>query len=433
MSTTTKDTNPSGSPPKTPSPEPRKPKEFVTPPTDAKPEKDELQGELDKFFEGIKDIDEAQRKLLTELYIANGQDAFDAEAAAVGRLKQEEYLALPRGFAMPRITPVNVGRAHVRSSFPAQFLAAVYLMNKERAPSGENAVTYAFIRMEAVKMGWVENQKEIIYLAFDRYADAIRELATDLAGVRNQLSTFRLAAFLVPLVCEHTFRVTGHHYITGLASDYQTRYRKTLKACLSEELMQLLQPATLFHHVLHWVSPARAYNVMNAQISTQTLPDAIVIRANAAPAGWAIITTTAAVIEAMDSANVSEQVKEAFDGDLEDVETAAKNIKGDVRKWHKAYFAYGVPPPTREELDDMEDSKATAISFAPYAQGFIEGTLKDAALGQAQALKKHAELNPVARQRAARFFRQLTRVQVGEVKDLFQTKLNRPTAAGDDE
>jgi len=207
----------------------------------------------------------------------------------------------------------------------------------------------------------------------------------------------------------------------------------TLKACLGEELFQLLPPATLFHHVLHWVSPARAYNVMNAQISTQTLPDAIVIRANAAPAGWAIITTTAAVIEAMDSANVSEQVKEAFDGDLEDVETAAKNIKGDVRKWHKAYFAYGVPPPTREELDDMEDSKATAISFAPYAQGFIEGTLKDAALGQAQALKKHAELNPVARQRAARFFRQLTRVQVGEVKDLFQTKLNRPTTAGDDE
>lgn len=379
--------------------------------------------ETNAFLQGIPDLTEDQRKLLIELYLANGQDAFDAEAAAVGRLKQEEYLALPRDMKVPTVKAVEVGNGHVGSKFDAKNLSAVYYLNKARAPAGENPIVYAMLRMEAVKMGWVESQKEVIYVPFDKYPEAIREFTTDLAGVRTQLSTFRLAAFLIPLVCEHTFRVTGHHYITGLASDYQARYRKTLKACLSEEIMGLLQPATLFHHVLHWVSPARTYNVLEAQLETRTIPDAMIIRATAAPAGYAIITTTAAVLDAMSSANLDEKVEESFDGDLDDVRNASKKIRQNVRKWHKAHYAYNVAPPSAAEIEAMGISKDTAIAFAPYAQGFIEGTLKDAALGQAQALKKHAELNPVARARATRFFRQLTRTEVTEVADLFKTSL----------
>jgi len=388
---------------------------------------------MERFLSGVTGLNEAEVNLLKELYIANGQDAYDAEAAAVGRLKQEEYLAIPRSFEVPTIRAADVGRAEVRKAFPAKELAAIYKMNKERAPTGENAVIYGMIRMEAVKMGWVAGQKEILYVDFDDYAGALRELATDLAGVRSQLSTLRLAAFLTPLVCEHTFRVTGHHYLTGLASDYQTRYRKTFKSCLSEEVMSLLQPATMFHHVLHWVSPARAYNVLEAQLQSRTIPDALIIRANAAPAGWAIITTTAAVLEAMESANIQSKVDDNFDGDLESITKASNAIKKNPRGWHKAYYAYNVAPPPPKDLATMDEVKNIAIAFAPYAQGFIEGTLRDAALGQAQALKKHAELNPVARQRSARFFRQLGRVEVNGVADLFRTALTGPSGEEDDD
>lgn len=393
---------------------------------------DSSSDEIAAFLKNVGSVDDDQKKLLIELYIANGQDAFDAEAAAVGRLKQEEYLAIPQGYIVPPVQPSEVGRAGTRRLFDAKHLAAIYFLNKKRAPAGEDAVTYAMIRMEAVKMGWVSDQKEILYVPFDKYADALREFVTDLAAVRTRLDTFRLAAFLTPLVCEHTFRVTGHHYITGLATDYQTRYRKTFKACLSEEVMTILQPATLFHHVLHWVSPSRCYNVLVAQLETRTLPDALIIRANAAPAGWAIVTTTAAVLSAMESANVEEKVSEHFDGDLEEIQTAARTIKQNVRRWHKAYYAYGVSPPTADQAKKMDEAKDTAIAFAPYAQGFIEGTLKDAALGQAQALKKHAELNPVAKARAARFFRALTRTEVKDVGDLFKTSL-KDSVDDDDE
>lgn len=419
MSDTNNNSPVSGSPPKAPAAVPDEAPVRRSTVTPTNP------NEMADFFTGITDISEDQKKLLEELYLANGQDAYDAEAAAVGRLKQEEYLAIPSDFNVPKVSPENVGRANTRSLFRAKDLSAIYYLNKQRAPANENAVIYAMLRLEAVKMGWVAGQKEIIRVPFTKYKEAITELATDLATVRTQLDKFRLAAFLVPLVCEHTFRTMGHHYITGLATEYQLRYKKTLKSCLAEDIMSLLQPATLFHHVLHWVSPERAYNVLSSQIETRTLPDAMILRANAAPAGWAIITTTAAVLQAMHSANIYRDIKEEFDADLDMITEASDVIKMNVRGWHKAYFAYGVPPPPKSALEKMEVAKNIAIAFAPYAQGFVDGTLKDAALGQAQALKKHSELNPVAKARAARFFRSLARTQVTTVEDLFKTDLKK--------
>jgi hypothetical protein len=387
-----------------------------------------------KYLDGIEDLTDAQRLLLTALYDANGQDAYDAEAAAVGRLKQDEYLALPQGLVLPRVQPKDVGLGKIRDKFSARNLAAIYYLNKQRAPAGENAIHYAMIRMEAVKCGWVAGQKEIMYLPFDKYKEAMVTLVTDLGTAGIRLETFKLAAFLIPLACEHTFRTMGHHYITGMAAEYQARYRKTLKACLALEIMDLMQPASLFHHVLHWVSPERSFNVLAAQLGGRTLPDALVLRASAPPAGWAVITTTAAVLAAMKSANIYDEVDEEYMGDLEIIVTAADTIKSNVRKWHKAFFAYGVSPPTAAEVKSLDDARQSAIAFSPYAQGFIEGTLKDAALGQAMALKKHADLNPVARTRAARFFRQLARSNIDGVADLFKTSLRvDPKTRADDE
>lgn len=388
--------------------------------------------ELKNFLAGITEATDDQKKLLKELYILNGQDAYDAEAAAVGRLKQEEYLAIPEDFVVPDIKPSEVGKSDTRRHFKARDLADIYTLNKKRAPVGENAIVYAMIRMEAVKMGWVKGQKEIIRVARPSHKEAIEEFANDLGTVRTQLDMLRLAAFLVPLVCEHTFRTMGHHYITGLATEYQSRYRKTLKSCLAEDIMSMLQPATMFHHVLHWVSPERAYNVLHAQLSSATLPDALVIRANAPPAGWAVITTTAAVLKALESANLFSKVDESTEIPLDSIDEAAERIKTDVRKWHKAYFAYGVAPPSAAEMKEMEEQRDNAIAFAPYAQGFIDGTLRDAALGQAQALKKHAELNPIARAKAARFFRAVARTSVEKVEDLFTIQLKSSPTAYDD-
>lgn len=388
---------------------------------------------FEKTMKGLVGLNDDHIALLKELYLANGQDAYDAEAAAVGRLKQEEYLALPTNMRLPAIMPVDVGKAHVRDRFKMVDLAAVYFLNKKRAPVGENAIAYAMIRMEAVKMGWVTDQKEIIRLDFTDIQASIAEFVTDLSTVKSSLPAFRLAAFMVPLVCEHTFRTMGHHYISGMAVEYQTRYRKTLKACLSLEIMDMLQPPNLFHHVLHWVSPQRAFNVLSSQLDKATLPDALVIRASAPPAGWALVTTTSAVISAMESSNVFQAISKEFGEDLTVIREASEMIRADVRKYHKAYFAYGVAPPDLNDLKRLELAKEVAIKFAPYSQGFIDGTLKDAALGQAQALRKHAELNPVAKAKAARFFRLLARSKATTVSELFSGETIAKGAQEDDE
>jgi len=380
----------------------------------------------------VGSITSEQKRLLEFLYDVNGQDAYDAEAAALGRLKQEEYLALPTSMDLPTVRPVDVGRSHVREKFKVKHLAAVYKLNKERAPAGENAVIYGLLRMEAVKMGWYDGQKETIKVPFNDWSDAMTTLTTDLGSqdVRSRLEQIRTGAFLIPLVAEHTFRTYGHHYLSGQAAEYQQRYKDTLRACLREDVCSLLAAPNLYHHVLHWVSPARAYNVLAAQLQTHTLPDAIVIRANATPAGTAIITTTNAVLDALESADMYTEVDENFSGDLDGIRAATRAIQQDVRKWHKAYYAYGVAGPSAEEIAALEDARKAAIAFAPYAQGFIEGTLSRAALGRARALKKYADLNPLAYQRSVRFFRAVGRKAALSVEELFATSVDRSEAQG---
>jgi len=381
---------------------------------------------FDRFLEGVGTISDSQRELLKFLYDINGQDAYDAEAAALGKLRAEEYLALPAGMHVPTVSPGEVGSPEVRAKFKARDLAAVYVLNKARAPAGENAVVYALIRLEAVKMGWVAGQKEIAFVPFSDYGNAIATLSADLSSAdnRDKIEQARAAAYLIPLVAEHTFRTYGHHYLSGQAAEYQQRYRDTLRSCLREDITTLLSAPNLYHHVLHWVSPARAYNVLVAQIRAHKVPDALVIRADAPPAGTALITTTVAVLEAMKSAGIYDEVDEHFPGDLDLVISMAKKIRSDVRKWHKSYFAYGVAGPSQQELEEMEAAKSVAISFAPYAQGFIDGTLQRAALGRARALKKYADLNPIAQQRSIRFFRALGRQAVTSISDLFSHALD---------
>lgn len=318
-----------------------------------------------------------------------------------------------------------VGRASVREKFQAKYLAAVYHLNKQRAPTGENAVNYGLLRMEAVKMGWLDNQKEVIRLPYSNWDEAFKTLCDDLApaDVRAKLEVIRAGAFLVPLVAEHTFRTFGHHYLTGQANEYQTRYKETFRACLREDITTLLEASNLYHHVFHWVSPARAYNVLAAQLDTHTLPDALVIRATATPAGTALVTTTAAVLDALRSADLFDEVEDNFSGDLDKIVAMTRSIKSDVRKWHKSYYAYGVAGPSAAEMEAMDEAKQIAIAFAPYAQGFIEGTLSRAALGKAKALKKYADLNPVAFSRSTRFFRAIGRQPVKNVEDLFATSM----------
>jgi len=364
-----------------------------------------------------------QEKLLAELVDINGQDSYDALAAGIGKLKKDEYLRLPRDFRGQNVHAREVGKPSAHANLSTSVWAQIYALNKAVAPDGADPVVFGFLRMEAVKAGWYIDQKEVTFV--DGTNDAMRVMLTDFALIRDRLERIKTAAFIVPLVAEHVFRTLGHHYITTDSATYTARYADTFRSCLLPDLGNLLPPPVLYHAALHWVSPKRSREVLMAQREMKTIPDALKIRANAAPAGTAILTTSAAVIEAMSVNGIAAEFARAGKFDLDLIRSVTDVIKAAPTRYHKSYFAYGVNAPDPAETTTLEKAKAEAIKFAPYAQAFIDTLLKDAALGKAKALSKHADGNPIQKRRAATLFRALIRKEIDSVASLFDATISR--------
>lgn len=364
----------------------------------------------------------AEKELLDILDEVNGQDAYSNEDAALGRLRVNEYLVLPTGFNVPVVADKDVGSANVHTLFTKKDLADIYVLNKDAAPPGEDAVRFGLLRMEAVKMGWVDNQKEIHRKAAP--AGSITTFLADLANEKDNIRRYRTAAFLIPLAAEHTFRTMGHHYLTAEAAVYEARYSSTFRSCLAPDIANLFKGGVLYHNLFHWVSPSRARKVLMAQLGTARIPEALQLRANAAPAGTAIITTSAAVLSAMAASNIKDPFSKEGGYDFKKIEDMTMKIKADPVKWHKTYYAYEKAPLTQSEKDALDEAKAEAAKFAPIAQAFIDAMFRDAALGKAKALKKHAEENPVLMRRAERFFRGLARKEAAKVAELYVAEVN---------
>jgi len=373
----------------------------------------------------LPELTESQRQLLDELVEINGQDSYDSITAGIGKLKRDEFLVLPAGIAITSISaPANVvGKPIAHEGLALTDWGNIYTLNKNVAPAGSDPATFALLRMEAVKAGWVKDLREVRFEQAPAGTEGLMNLVTDLAQIRDKAETLKTAAFLLPLVAEHTFRTMGHHFITSDQASYVQRYTETLKSCLTPEVATLLPPATLFHAALHWVGPGRAREVLMAQLESPAIPDALRIRANAAPAGTAILTTTAAIVDAMASVGLDAAFEQYGNFGLQVISAVTAEVKKSPVKYHKSYFAYGVPAPTAIEASNLAAAKQLAERFAPYAQAFIDTYMREAALGRARAIRKHAEGNPIQLRRAANLFRAITRTNVTSVEDLIRIKL----------
>lgn len=365
----------------------------------------------------VHNLSPEHRKLMEELCEINGQDSYDALAAGVGKLKTDEYLLLPNGLNLQNVEPADVGKPVAHQRLRVQDWANIYALNKTRAPDGADAKVFALLRLEAVKCGWYETQREISYAPI--LPGSIQTLAADMADLRERAPAIKTASFLLPLVAEHVFRTFGHHFISTDATNYVERYVATFRSCLAPEIAGLLPPSVMYHTALHWVSPGRAWRVLKAQLNETQIPDALKIRVTATPAGTAILTTTHAILESMSAVGLDKLFAKHGKFDVKLIHDQTVLVQGNPPRYHKAYFAYGIAPPTADQLSELEKAKAEGVRFAPFAQAYINTYMKDAALGRAQALKKHAEQNPVQMRRAANLFRALSRGKVTSVEELF--------------
>lgn len=351
------------------------------------------------------------------LDLINGTDAYDSRTVAVGKLSVEQYLQVPASVARVAINNANTGRNSHTSGIDNDQFAQIYVMNKNVFGSDERAIKIGLLRAYAVSLGWYTSSYETtIAVPPPDYAD---QMEADLDSIRKYTESARLLASLMPFAAEFVFRTMGHHYLTGLGSEYETKYQKFFNACVQPNLTTYLSPADLYHTALHWVSLTDAMTIARSDEGAEWLPNAIVIRASAAPAGTAIVATSLAILDAMDGTGLKGALEKHSGANITALTDAGVEIKKRPGAYHTIPHAYGYGSLTGSAKTNFDEAKAVAIKLAPVLQGFLDALPNSSTLAQARALAKHADANPLMRKKAKVFFKEIGTVKAGSVEELF--------------
>jgi hypothetical protein len=363
--------------------------------------------------------------VLNEYAVTNGQDSYSVAAVALGALITEDYLVLPTGFDMATYSANadQVGSGDFKSRIPRAVLAQVFMLNRNIGDPQNNEAReiLGLLRMEAVANGWLlaADQTEVRFEPAPETANAITEMVNAIVRQRARMNDIRVAALLLPMMAEHTFRTKGHHYITALGANYATAYQNLFRACLVPGIHGLMPPNMLYHTALHWVSPGRAYRVIKELANTGRIPEALRLRINAPPAGTAILNVSQAALAIMDVGGLATAICDAARVDRDVIVEAHNMVVRNPGKFHKAFFAYGEAEPDDREKDVLERARAASKTLAPVLKAYIDVNLRNTALASNVVLAKAAQDAPHITRRAATYFRAVNREIVRNPETIF--------------
>lgn len=356
----------------------------------------------------------------------NGQDTYDAKAEAMGNLSRAHYLVLPLGFMPNDTTPEAVGTAGARPGWNADLYAQIYVLNKGVFGTNEEQVKGALLRAELVKAGWYTSQYEVRYEAIPvGYRAAF---TADIALIREFRPVAANLALLLPLASEYVFRTMGHHFLTGLRAEFIRKYTLFFASCTMPNLVKYLPAEILFHRVAHWTPLKLALDVAKNPANKDRIPNAVVVRATAAPAGTALVATSCAILETLDGTGLGSELVKASGLDLSKVRKTTDAIKTNPAKYHIIPAAYKTSELNNNEVLALDEAKAIAHAIAPVLQGFLDSLPRSSDLTGAKALEKHASLNPAMRGRAKRYFKEVTSTKATSMAALFRMDERSPGA-----
>lgn len=364
------------------------------------------------------------------LDMVNGTDMYDSTAFAMGKLDKAEYLKVPFGLALQDEDETAVGNHSAMPLYSKAELAQVYVLNKETFGTDERAIKIALLRMLAVASGWYTGNYEVEEVP--PVVDADLTMDADLETIKRFYPMASTLSVLLPLASEFVFRTMGHHYLTGLSSEYEAKYQRFFNACVEGALTSYLPPADLYHKALHWVSLKKALSVASDPANISWLPNSVIIRTTSAPAGTAIIATSEAVLRAMDGTGLMKSLEKSSGVKLDELFAVTASIVTNPGAYHTIPTAYKTPPVSGEAKTKFELAKAEAVKLAPVLQGFLDSLPNSSSLAGARALVKHADANPLLRKRAKAFFREVGVSKAENMDELFAgTKRSKSTKAED--
>lgn len=374
------------------------------------------------------DLTDDEAKFFTILAEMNGFDFYNADELAIGPIEKTFNLKLPNDLNLKKIicAPNKVGSGSIIRNLTRLECAKIYTLNKNACPSDQHKIAYGAIRLEMVKCGWYLNQKEVDLVPPPADSGAI--FKADLKDIVPKAKIYQTIAFVQPLFAELVFRTTGHHYLsTGDANaDYKRRYNKLYDASLIGQYKETLSSDYQFYNINHWVSPGRAYHVMRALQTSERLPEAVKVRIDSAPAGTALITTTAAALKVVSVFKIHTAIQLNMGVDVKSIFDMAATIKADPAKFHKTYRAYGRSPLNASDTKALETAMEAARIIAPITRAAIDVWAAKSELAKAVVFKKHVDSAPIIHQRALKFFRRVNRSSPDSFNDVFKD-LSLPT------
>lgn len=378
------------------------------------------------YFQPLTDADkaymagltDAQKEMFAYLEEVNGQDAYNATTTALGKLDKSKYLRIPTGLPIPIVPIDKVGDPVVMSSMPTLDQARIYAMNKQAFPDGPAAIKGAILRVYLVAAGWLQFDSTYEVIRETPPPDAVEVFTNDWPQIKDLLDDAKKLAYLLPVISENVFRTMGHHYLTSQGVEFEAKYRRAFDACVEPQLASYLPPAELYHTASHWVSLSRALAVAHDPVQATKLPNALVIRSRAAPAGTAIITTSVAVLDALAGTGMKEAYLKAANIKEELLRETTEIVVSNPAQYHTIPTAYGRGALGVDEKKKLEEAKALAISMAPILQGFVDSLPRDCDLSMAKALAKHAQQNPTLRKQAKAFFSEVARHKAKDITEL---------------
>lgn len=395
--------------------------------------------EVIKFHEllgvTLVNVTDAERTTFTEfngaikkLAEVNGIDAYVTSTASRGVFNTKFNFVLPEGMrGLLNIKKVDmIGIADPSYKIPDVVLAQVYELNKAALKDTADPRAGALLRMEIIKAGWHLEEKEVTF----EKACMIRDFVIDSAWITENSEKFRAAAFYVPMAMELVFRTSGHHYLTADSANYKAKYNQIFRASLAPSVSEIMAAEDLYHTVTHPISLKFIYSVLRDPTASTRLPNALVTRANSAPSGTAIVTTSAAVLKCLEAGPYYEEIMTVVGNKVAKIGELAETIKDDPAKYHVAFFAYESPGLSLYEKKELEEVKAIAVTCAPVLQGFLDAMPKTAALAKARALSKHADTNPVLRNNVKMFFKAASKVRGANLTEVMTMNVSvKPAVA----
>lgn len=340
-------------------------------------------------------------------YRANTLYLYHGNPLTTARISYANYILLKNG----GMSPVN---AFIAGALRARWIALgcyEITAGDHARPYQERIVDDPTEHRRTVN-GYVQSAIEAVYAARDFAAiaalDPVRFAEWSVLSGNDELGLSWVVynAEIIWGAVEHVVRVRGHHYKDEYLPTYEKFYSATHEG--QREFPEELDPAAVFRTSIHPFG-LRALPIMAAHFTIHgKMGQAGIVRFSGAPAGVAVITSTAACLKSMASEAWFSRFQEVYGKQYEKVIEYEQAVLNRKFNFHSAARIYGVPIFNVIPIDGanvpLAVAKAEASAMASLAQGYINAmqeaqdnnVIGNFSFSNSKALKKHAGQAPIA-------------------------------------